>query len=106
MKGKIAIVGKPYFTDGFLLAGIKDIFQTDERNEEEVLTKLLENKEYALIFITEGTNKRISWRLRKKIEESTYPLVIPLPNIKGEGAEEENLRAMIKRALGFDVMKK
>ncbi len=105
MKGKIAVVGKQYFTDGFLLGGIHDIFPANEENEAQILERLLEEKKYALIFITEGTKRRLPWKLKKKVEESTYPLVITLPNIKGEGEEDADLHVMVKRALGIDILK-
>ncbi len=110
-KGKVAVMGvavmgKNYFTDGFLLAGVHDTFTTDEQNEEEVLNKLLDEKQYALIFVTEGTFKRLSWRTKQRIESITYPLVVPLPSLRGPDEEEQDLRMMVKRALGFDLMKK
>ena len=45
----------------------------------------------------------IDWRLRKKIDSVAYPVVVPIPDISGQAVAGDEIRNLIKRALGFDL---
>lgn len=103
VKGKIAVLGERHFTTGFLFAGVQDIFTTNKEEMEAKLIELMNSKNYAIIFITETLNERLDWKLKKKIEMLAYPVIVPLPDMGSESSEGANIKALIKRALGFDL---
>lgn len=110
IKGKIAVLGEHYFTMGFMFAGIQDLFSIKENEEqnfgEQKLLELIDSKEYAIIFITEKFNEQLDWKIKKKISNLAYPVIVALPDITGESLEGANIKALIKRALGFDILTK
>lgn len=105
VSGKITALGDYNFTIGFTLAGVHDVF-TIKEGAEQKLTELIDSKQYSIIFISEKLNKQMDWRLKKKIENMAYPVIVALPDISAESSEADNIRALIKRALGFDIMAK
>lgn len=105
-KGKIAVLGGHHFTMGFLFAGVQDVFTVHKESGEQKLVELMNSKDYAVIFISETLNEQLDWKLKKKISSLAYPVIVPLPDITGESSEAANIKALIKRALGFDLMSK
>ncbi len=104
-KGKIAVLGESHFTMGFMFAGLQDAVTYKEGGEQR-LVELMDSKDYSVIFISEKLNSELDWRLKKKISNLAYPVIVALPDISGESAEGDNIRALIKRALGFDLAAK
>lgn len=105
MKGKLAVVGEHSFTMGFLFAGVDAVFTINEKEADDKLNELLDSEEYAVIFASEALSEHLNWRTKKRIEESARPVVIFLPSLKAPSKEGENINALIKRALGFDITK-
>ena len=105
VSGKITVLGEPHFTIGFQLAGIQDVFTLKEGAEQK-LVELIDSKKYSIIFISEKLNEALDWRLKKRISNLAYPVVVALPDSGVESSEGANIRALIKRALGFDIMAK
>lgn len=106
VKGKIAVLGEHHFTMGFMFAGVQDVLTVKGSEAEQKLAELLDSKQYSVIFISERQNGQFDWRLKKKISLLAYPVVVALPDISGESSEAANIKALIKRALGFDIMAK
>ncbi|MBU0585996.1 hypothetical protein KJ780_00635 [Candidatus Micrarchaeota archaeon] len=106
VKGEIAVVGEHHFTMGFLFAGMLNVFTVSNKKGEEKLSELIDSKNYSVIFISETLNEMLDWRMKKKVSALAYPVVVPLPDITGESSEAANIKALIKRALGFDLMSK
>lgn len=105
MRGKVAVIGDKNFVLGFNMAGIQDVFETKDREAQKKLEELFSKQEYAIIFIPESLFDNLDFRLRKKILSSAYPLVVPLPEYGKESKEGTNLKLLIKRALGFDLLR-
>ena len=58
------------------------------------------------MIVPESYYNLLDWRLRKQLEEGVKPVVIQVPEPGTESKEGERIRALIKRAIGFDVMAK
>ncbi len=108
VKGKIAVLGEHHFTMGFLFAGVQDTFTVKDSGAaaEQRLIELISSGEFSVIFISEKLSEQMDWRLKKRISNLAYPVIVPLPDITGEGSEAANIKAFIKRALGFDIATK
>jgi vacuolar-type H+-ATPase subunit F/Vma7 len=103
MKSKILVVGDAPLVMGFKLAGIDNAVQTDDKGVQGELEKALADKEVGIIITNEYMLTRIDWRLRKKLDSIAYPVVIPMPDYSGKSTEGDEIRNLIKRALGFDL---
>ncbi len=88
---------------GFKLSGIDDTVQVDEKTVQSELEKALANKDFGIIVTNEYLLNRIDWRLKKKLDSIAYPVVIPMPDYSGKSTEGDEIRNLIKRALGFDL---
>jgi vacuolar-type H+-ATPase subunit F/Vma7 len=103
MKSKIIIIGDGPLVMGFRLAGIEDTVQVDEKTMQAELEKAMANPDYGVIVTNETMLNKIDWRLKKKLDSIAYPVVIPMPDYSGKSTEGDEIRGLIKRALGFDL---
>ena len=103
MKAKILVIGDAPLVMGFKLAGIEDNVEVDENTIQTELEKALSNEEYGIIVTNENLLSKIDWRLKKKLDTIAYPVVIPMPDYSGKSEEGDEIRSLIKRALGFDL---
>ncbi len=103
MKSKIVVIGDAPLVMGFQLAGLENTVQASESTIQAEIEKALENKEYGIIITNEKLLNGIDWRLKKKLDSIAYPVVIPMPDYSGKSAEGDEIRNLIKRALGFDL---
>lgn len=103
MKAKIIVIGDAPLVMGFKLAGLEDTVQVTEQNYQEELEKALSEKKYGIIITNESMLNKIDWRLKKKLDSIAYPVVVPMPDRSGKSMEGDEIRNLIKRALGFDL---
>jgi len=106
MKSKIVVLGDAPLVMGFKLAGIENAINANEQTFQEELEKALANEEYGIIITNEKLLENVDWRLKKKLDSIAYPVVVPLPDQSGGSKEGDEIRGLIKRALGFDLGKK
>lgn len=105
-KVKIIVIGGPTLVTGLTLAGLEHSITSTEENFQSNLEKILTQKEYGVVVVQEDLLSGIDWRLKKKLDNIAYPVIVPVPGLNGKTAEEDDLRNIIKRALGFDIMAK
>ncbi len=106
MKSKIVVLGDAPLVMGFKLAGIENAINATEETFQQELEKALANEEYGIIITNEKLLENVDWRLKKKLDSIAYPVVVPLPDQSGGSKEGDEIRGLIKRALGFDLGKK
>ncbi|MEW6721691.1 MAG: V-type ATP synthase subunit F [Candidatus Micrarchaeota archaeon] len=103
MKSKIIVIGDAPLVMGFRLAGIENTVQASDATIQHELEKALGQTEIGIIVTNETMLNKIDWRLKKKLDSIAYPVVIPMPDYSGKSAEGDEIRNLIKRALGFDL---
>lgn len=103
MKAKIRVIGDAPLVTGFQLAGIEDAVMADEGSIQGQIEKALGDSEIGIIITNENLLNKIDWRLKKKLDSIAYPVVIPMPDYSGKSVEGDEIRNLIKRALGFDL---
>jgi len=106
VKAKMMVIGDASLVTGFRLAGLEDCVQTTKDDFQKELESVLERTEYGILIVNESMYNSIDWRLRKKLDSMAYPVVIPMPGVSGESTEGDEIRSLIKRALGFDLAAK
>ncbi len=103
MKAKIFVIGDGPLVMGFKLAGVDNTMQVNEKDFQSELEKSLSNNDYGIIITNERMLSGVDWRLKKKLDSIAYPVVIPMPDQSGKSVEGDQIRDLIKRALGFDL---
>jgi vacuolar-type H+-ATPase subunit F/Vma7 len=102
---KIVIVGYPSTVTGFRLAGIAEAYSAEGKDCESTVAKLLEREDVGVIIINRRAVQAFDWRMKRRIEKTTKPVVVEIPDNLGDIPEEESLGELMKRALGFDLAK-
>src|SRR3989344_3377727 len=98
LKHSIAVVADGPTCTGFRLAGVQMVFPIEalEAQKDATQGKAAENK-------SAGGGQIAA---EQKIEELAKPVVIAVPDKSGPVANEtDSLRSMVKKALGFELMK-
>lgn len=106
MKTKLIVLGTASLVNGMRLAGVENTIVTDEKNFQIQLENILAAKEYGLVMANESLLSNLDWKMKKKLETMASPVIVPMPDSGGVSTEGEQIRALIKRALGFDLGKK
>lgn len=107
MSERIAVLGDPALATGFRLAGLSHVHTLEKGKEfEEKLKEVLADPQFGIVIVNETYLTGIDWRLKKKVDSISHPVVIGVADISGKAAEGEDLGELIKKALGFDVSKK
>jgi vacuolar-type H+-ATPase subunit F/Vma7 len=88
---------------GMRLAGLEDAVTAEESEYQDSLEKALADTSYGIIITNERMLGKIDWRLKKKLDSIAYPVIVPMPDYSGKSAEGDEIRNLIKRALGFDL---
>ena len=105
-KEKIAVIADDATATGFQLAGVESAFSLSGAEAEAKLSGLLSDSNYGIIIVTERLLENCDWRLKKRVEATAKPIVVPIPDSGGPIEQEESLSMLIKRALGVDLSKK
>ena len=103
VKSKIIAIGDPPLAMGFQLAGLQNVLLVTKDDFQKTLEETIANPDYGIIIVNEKMLNDIDWRLRKKLDTIAYPVVVPVPDVSGESKEGDEIRGLIKRALGFDL---
>ncbi len=102
-KAKIVVIGDAALVNGFRLAGLENALLTTQEAFQKTLEEYLSKSEFGIIIVNEAMLADIDWRLKKKIDGIAYPVVVPVPDVSGASGSGDEIRHLIKRALGFDL---
>ena len=103
----IAVIGDSSLRTGFRLAGVTQMHRANTPAEAEaILNTLMNDETIGIIIIEERMLESIDWRLKKKVESVAKPVVVAVPGRNGPMEQTESIGKLVKRALGFDLMKK
>lgn len=105
-KEKIAVIADSATSTGFRLAGVENAFSLSGTEAENKLSELLSDSSYGIIIVNESLLENCDWRLKKRVEATAKPIVVPVPGPQGPIEQSESLSMLIKRALGVDLTKK
>jgi len=103
MKAKLLVIGDAPLTMGFTLSGIEDTITASKETFQEELEKAIANTDYGIIVANEYLLNGVDWKMRKKLDSIAYPVIVPIPDYSGKSTEGDEIRNIIKRALGFDL---
>ena len=102
MKTKLFVLGDAPLVSGFRLAGLENLQLTTTDGYERDLESVLTRSEFGIIITNEYFLATVGWRMKKRLDGMAYPVIVPIPDYSGKSSEGEQIRELIKRALGFD----
>ena len=97
---RVAVLGGNEFTVGFQLAGIKDIIEVSN-NPINDLENLKNREDIGIVVVDEKILENIEAHERTDIEDSVYPVFIPVST----KVEQDSLKRLIKISIGVDLWK-
>lgn len=104
---KVAGIADPTTAKGLRLAGIKDSYEAETREEAgEAFEQITEGEEIGVIILTEGLAQKISKKLSefRGKRDGGIPMVVEIPGRKGPIPERrEIVDELVKRAVGIKV---
>jgi vacuolar-type H+-ATPase subunit F/Vma7 len=104
---RIAAIGSHSLELGFRIAGVVTSYAADTGAEAEAIIQgLMPQEDVGIIVLSARIAKDIKDRkISEAITGSMKPLFIVVPDMNDSTVYEDNLRALIIRALGIDIMK-
>lgn len=103
MTSKILVLGDAALVTGFSLAGIENTVQVKDSEFPATFESYLTKSEFGIIVAPEAYLAKLDWRTKKRLENLAYPVIVPMPDYSGKSVEGDQIKSMIKRALGFDL---
>lgn len=98
---EVGVIGHPDFTLGFRLAGIKRIFEVEEKKDmERRVREVILKGEVGILVIHGDDFASFPAPMRKELSNTVKPVVIPVGP-----REDTDLREKIKQAVGVDLWK-
>ncbi|TLZ69836.1 MAG: V-type ATP synthase subunit F [Methanobacteriota archaeon] len=97
---ELAAVGRDDFVQGFKLAGVRKTVSVTREGLEAQVAKILEDPNVGILVLSADDMGVLSNSMRRRLETTPRPVVIAVGK-----AQEEDLRAKIKRAIGVDLYK-
>ena len=97
---QIAVLGNDDFITGFRLAGIKALYECDEKNIDQRIMEMIEIEDIGVIVLKEDDFQKVGLATKRKLEKLVSPVIITLA-----GEEKSSLRELIKRSIGVDLWK-
>jgi len=100
---RIGILGEKKSVLAFQALGV-DVFGISNKDDLSEAKQEIEQREYAIIFITEDIVKKFTEEIDSFYKE-TLPAVLVIPGIKGASVlGKEGLKKILERALGSDIL--
>ena len=100
---KVGMIGGRTSTAGFKALGVTT-FQVSEPGKAPEIFEEINLDEYGIIFVTEPIFKALDPRI-KEIQARKLPVITVIPSVSAsEGIAAEEIRALVERAVGTDIM--
>lgn len=98
---ELGVIGRPEFTLGFRLAGVKRIFEVeDQKNMEKRVREVIATGDVGILVVHGDDFASFPAAMRKELSNIVRPVVIPVGP-----REDSDLREKIKQAVGVDLWK-
>lgn len=98
---EVAVIGGQDFILGFQLTGIRHVVEAQADPTNQFLD-LRDNEDIGIIITDDSTVEKVQEHERYLLERAPKPILITLST---SGAGQEQLRKMIRQAIGVDILK-
>src|SRR4030042_6519028 len=100
---KIAIIGNHNVILGFKALGV-DAFSVENKSEaERAVDEIKQKNNYGIVFITEDFMDKAKEKL-EELKKDALPAIVPIPSYIKTGAGLRNLKKIVERAVGSDIL--
>lgn len=96
---KIVVLGKPEFTLGFALTGIRDGINVTDINKD--VKNCLSNDDMSIVIMDEDSMGELDPRIKEDVVASIKPVFV----VVSTTSQQQELRDMILQAIGVDLLK-
>lgn len=88
---------------GMRLAGIEGIVLKTKKDTEDFLDKIIEEKDIAIILITEKLVKLCLAKVQEIKTTKKFPLLVTIPNKEGNSNINETIKKYINESIGIKI---
>lgn len=100
---RIAIIGSHNIILGFKALGVDTFIAQNKSEIESALEIIKKENNYGIIFITEDFMDKAKDKL-EKFHGEALPAIVPIPSNHKTGAGLMNLKKIVERAVGSDIL--
>ncbi len=101
---ELAVVGNGEFVMGFELIGIKKVFEGETQSQlKACFTDAMSDQNIGIIVTNDNAIEKLDGNFKRQVENSITPVTVVLSTKAGA---QDNLREMIKKAIGIDLWSK
>lgn len=99
---KYFVIGDEDTVLGFSLVGVKGSAVTDKQTATEVFNKVLEEKDYGIVIITDEIADLIREKVDKYLFSESFPLIVEIPSPHGN-CQSKDLHQLVNDAIGVSL---
>ncbi|MGE0555979.1 MAG: V-type ATP synthase subunit F [Gemmatimonadales bacterium] len=105
MNGLVEVICRPATAPGFALAGLDLEALPETADPEPVLRGLLDRRDLAVLLVEEPILDAVPAELKRRLDRSARPIVVPFPSGGRVGARsaEERVIELLRRTIGYRV---
>ena len=100
---KYAIIGDEDTVLGFGIVGVTGYVATDTEETRRAFSTILEDKDTAIVIITERLADKIRALVDKYLFTVGFPLIVEIPDRLGPKAGGSDIREMVNAAIGIKL---
>ncbi len=102
---ELVVIASPGSSVGFELAGVPALQATDATEAARHLDRLIDDPNAGVIMIEDGLYGALAEEVRRSLERSALPVVIPIPgpDWTEESTAHEYIVDILRRAIGYRV---
>ncbi len=100
---KYAVIGDEDTVLGFGIVGVLGMVATNANEARHAFSEILEDKEVAIIIITERVADMIRSIVDKYLFTVSFPLIVEVPDRKGVQPGRPGIKEMVNAAIGVKV---
>ncbi|KAF5062334.1 V-type ATP synthase subunit F [anaerobic digester metagenome] len=101
---RFMVLTDPDTAAGFRMAGVETQEATSIDEVKGLLASLMQDGETGIIAVNEDFVQGLDERLAARIEDSTRPIVIPIPGRSRQGGGMAAIEQLLRRAIGYSVV--
>lgn len=101
---RLMVLTDPDTAAGFRMAGVETREAADGEEARRILPELLLEDDAGIIAINEDFVQGLDDRLMDRIEQSSRPIVIPIPGRSRQGGGIAYIERLLRRAIGYNIV--
>ncbi len=101
---RFMVLTDPDTASGFRMAGVETLEAASADEVQDHLVSLMQDRETGIIAINEDFMQDLGEHLASRIEESTRPIVIPIPGRSRQGGGMAAIEQLLRKAIGYSVV--